>query len=172
MSGTIEIPLTRGKVALIDAADSWVAEYKWYASKDHRTWYAVRRLRLNRRERTMVRLHRLIMAAQPDQQVDHISGNGLDCRRSNLRLTDFIGNGRNRRLGVNSTSGFKGAWPHKGKWQASIKVAGRHRYLGCFGTAEEAARAYDAAAIQLYGEFARLNFPLLSAGGAQGGSGT
>jgi hypothetical protein len=92
--------------------------------------------------------------------IDHRNGDGLDCREKNLRAADNSQNGANQgpRAG---TSRFKGVGLHRatGRWRARIKVNYRDQHLGLFDNPEDAARAYDAAAIEAFGEFARLNFP-------------
>jgi hypothetical protein len=99
----------------------------------------------------------------PTVEVDHRDGNGLNNRRrSNLRVCSHSQNGANQKKHKNNTSGFKGVVLYKDNrsrpWCARIKVEGRHIYLGYFATPDEAAKAYDAAAIRLHGEFARTNF--------------
>jgi hypothetical protein len=109
-----------------------------------------------------VYLHRLLMNAVQTQQVDHANGNSLDNRRENLRFCTSSQNSQNRRR--TSTSGFKGVSlkpRYKSKpWEANIKVAGKLKYLGRFQTPEEAAKAYDSAARDMFGEFAHTNFPI------------
>lgn len=63
----------------------------------------------------------------------------------------------------NNTSGFKGVIFKKkiNKWKAQITFQGKYKSLGCFFCIVKAARAYDKAAIELFGEFARLNFPVI-----------
>jgi hypothetical protein len=102
-------------------------------------------------------MHRLIMAAPDGIGVDHINGDGLDNRRANLRLASQRDNSANMAVRASSATGFKGvSWKRRNrKWQAQI---GR-TYLGIFASAEEAARAYDHAAREAWGEFAHLNFP-------------
>jgi hypothetical protein len=95
--------------------------------------------------------------------IDHIDGNGLNCCRSNLRITDHVGNGRNfvQPQGING-SGYRGVYriPSTGYWHAYIRVApGERIFLGSFRAAEAAARAYDAQARLVHGPFAVLNFP-------------
>ena len=88
--------------------------------------------------------------------IDHINGNPSDNRIANLRECSVRENCLNKRARKDSASGIKGVYlcPH-GKWKAVITVDKNSRYLGYFDTAEEARRAYDEAAVELHGEFAR-----------------
>jgi hypothetical protein len=156
------IELTQGKVALVDDAD-WlmVNQHEWRArrSKHERTWYALANGHPKDGRRTTIYMHRLITGALPAIHVDHINGNGLDNRRANLRLCEPAANGRNRRKNRNGSSQFKGVNRRKdmGRWRASIGVNGKRLHLGTFGTEDEAASAYDRAAVEHFGDFARLN---------------
>jgi hypothetical protein len=109
----------------------------------------------------VVSLHRAILNPPPGVPVDHINGDGLDNRRSNLRACSTAENVRNSRkyAAHRATSKFKGVCLDRGKYRAQIALPGRKLNLGRFASEEEAARAYDAAALQHFGEFARLNFP-------------
>jgi len=151
-----EIPLTGGEVALIDAAD-WplASSYHWCASRGPWTTYVVANIVTPEGKRTMIKLHRLLMNAQPGQLVDHQNNDGLDNRRSNLRLCTTSQNGANNRR----SSGYKGVGWHtvRGKWRAYIMVDRKLRHLGLFGDPWEAAQAYNAAALDAWGEFAHLN---------------
>lgn len=160
-STVCEIPLTRGKVALVDREDyDRVAVHKWHAIKAKCTWYAERGIKIDGRNST-IGLHRELMNAQPGELIDHIDGDGLNCRRSNMRRTDYQGNARNRRMNRTNRHGFKGVRPTaaSGRWTAEITIGGKSHHLGTYDTAEEAARAYDARAAIAHGQYARLNFP-------------
>lgn len=153
------VPLAVGIHALVDASDlPLVEQFGW--SLDPTSRYAVAYLDpLN--PRRCVRMHRLIMQARSDQVVDHINGDGLDNRRTNLRVCTQAENSRNRRKFGGWTSRYKGVSLARGRrtpWRAQIRQGGRVRCLGYFSTEEDAATAYDAAAKEAFGQFARLNF--------------
>ena len=103
-------------------------------------------------------MHRLIMNASKGQMVDHIDGNGLNNQRSNLRFVTIGQNRVNSKLNSNNSSGFRGVYKDGGRWRAEIVCRGKRVRLGNFAKPEEAAEAYDLKAIELFGEFARLNF--------------
>lgn len=111
--------------------------------------------------RKYVTLARLILDAPPEMEADHINGDTLDNRRSNLRLCSRSQNTMNRgRSGVANPTGFRGVRPaYAGKWIAVIREHKRSHHLGTFDNERDAAKAYDAAARRLHGEFARPNFP-------------
>ena len=103
-------------------------------------------------------LHRYIMGVtDPKIFVDHKDGNGLNNQRSNLRICNRNQNGFNRGSDKNTSSKHKGICWYKitSKWVARIN--GKH--LGYFKSEESAAREYDKAAIEIHGDFAKLNFP-------------
>jgi hypothetical protein len=155
---TIEIPLTQGKVALIDDEDfERVSQFKWHALKRPAgKFYAEGKV--NGRK---IRLHRFLMDAPTDMEVDHIDNDGLNCQRYNMRLATHAENGKNRSMGRDNTSGFKGVHFARryGKYQVRIVADGIRYHIGYFDNPVEAARAYDAAARKLHGDFAALNFP-------------
>lgn len=103
-------------------------------------------------------VHRLVTNAKQGEVVDHIDGNKLNCKSSNLRLCTQAENARNQKLRLNNTSGYKGVRQiDNGKFIARIKKDYKYRHLGVFKTKIEAAIAYNEAAQKLHGEFARLN---------------
>lgn len=120
--------------------------------------YAFRIVNVNG-QRVRESMHRVIMDAQQGEEIDHINGDGLDNRESNLRFCTHQENGRNTKKYRNSTSIYKGVSWHQssGRWQVQIKVDGRQNYLGIFPTQDAAALVYNEAAIRLFGRFANLN---------------
>lgn len=156
---TTEVVLTQGFVALVDDDDApMVLAHKWCAFVTPSTVYAVRGIKRADGGRTTTRLHNFLTGWK---FVDHVDGNGLDCRRANLRPATYAQNTWNQKRRSSNTSGYKGVHFEKryGKWEARIRTGDRRLYLGRHATPEDAARAYDAAAIEHHGEFARLNFP-------------
>jgi hypothetical protein len=141
-------------IALFDAADRVLVEQyaHWHAIPARDTFY------VQAGEDTTVLLHRLITSAPKGLLVDHVNRDGLDNRRANLRLCNESQNKANRPAPRSNTSGYKGvSKTPSGRWSAYITVDYRRRALGTFDTAAEAAQAYNAAAIEAWGEFAFLN---------------
>ena len=105
-----------------------------------------------------VKLHRFL-AGIPGLDVDHRDRDGLNCRRLNLRVATRTQNNANRISQPNSTSKFKGVtWDRKrNQWKALIQVSGKSLNLGRFNGEADAAAAYNLAAREAFGEFARLN---------------
>jgi hypothetical protein len=160
-----EIPLTQGKVALIDDEDfARVNAFKWYTLALRKTdgscrYYAWRSVRQPDGKRVWIYLHRFLMNAPADLVVDHVNGNGLDCTRTNMRLATHAQNVQNMRPHKHGVSGFKGIWRRKsGRWQAEIRAEDRRIRLGTYDDPAFAAAIYDAAARQLFGHFSNTNF--------------
>jgi len=104
-------------------------------------------------------LHRFILdVTDPAIQVDHRDHDGLNCTNDNLRIATKCQNQWNQRLNRLNTSGYKGVSWNKKHWIATITINSKATYLGGFASKEAAARAYDAAAREYFGEFACLNF--------------
>ena len=154
-----EIPLTRGKVALVDDEDfEQLFQFQWYADLIRGRWYVMRIAGLRGRKRRIY-MHRDILGIPLGVEVDHKDGNGLNNQRYNLRPATHAQNLQNRGKPSSNTSGYKGvSWfKRDGKWRACIGVDGRVIHLGYYDTAEEAARAYNEAAPKYHGKFAKLN---------------
>jgi hypothetical protein len=103
-------------------------------------------------------LHRQIVGAQAGELVDHINGDSLDNRRSNLRIASASLNGANRHY-ESGVSGYRGVYPaaKPGRWRARIKCGGPLQTLGTFSSPEEAALAYNLAALKAFGPLAIVN---------------
>ena len=155
------LPLTQGKVAIVDAEDfDRFKKYKWHISKSSRTFYASRNKNRKICHKELY-MHRLIINVPPGMFVDHINHNGLDNRRKNLRLCTAQQNARNNRPQRRASSKYKGvSWRKDGKvFRAQIWHNAKSINLGRFKNEIDAARAYDKKARELFGQFAYLNFP-------------
>lgn len=116
------------------------------------------RITINGRKYMAHRLAWLITTgAWPEPEADHKNTNRADNRWDNLRQATEMQNRRNRSIGRNNTTGFKGAFWNKEwrRWSSSITADGKNHFLGYFDTAEKAHEAYCAAADRLHGEFAQ-----------------
>jgi len=156
-SGTAEIVLTRGQVTIIDVDDiDLVLDYGgWIAQYSKGSWKAVRCPRVGE-ENPVYLMHRLIMGASRNEEVDHINHNTLDNRKQNLRLCSHQENMCNSQ--PKGQSEYKGVYPTSwGTWCAAVTVRGERFYLGSFTSEQEAATAYNEAARDKHGEFANLN---------------
>lgn len=161
----VEVPLSQGEVAVVDAADAdAVLQFKWSVAVSDRRLakYAVR----TEADGTAVLLHRSLLGLTKGDPrfIDHIDGDGLNNRRSNLRLCTRSQNALNRgkrppRRGQRSKSRYIGVSHEYGKWVAYADFRGKRTYLGRFTSEIEAAHARDSHVRALHGEFARLNFP-------------
>ncbi len=165
------IPLSQGYVTVVDDEDyEWLNQWNWSVTKYVFPNGRVK-LRADRTVPTVCAdgktkdvtwlMHRVIVGARDGELVDHVDGDGLNNRRSNLRKATPTQNGQNRKSNRNSSSRYKGvSWnARKEEWIAQIQINKKVAYLGHFADEIEAARAYDRAAKEHFGEFARLNFP-------------
>lgn len=156
---TKQIPLTQGKVALVDDADfPRLSQHKWQFHKG----YAKRTYRVKGR-RYSQQMHREILRCPYGDvsiEVDHIDGNGLNNQKSNLRLATKSQNQFNRPAPRNNTSGYKGVQYVRAarKWRAQITVNGHTVHIGLFNHKEDAAYAYDSFARKHANTFAVTNF--------------
>lgn len=162
-----KIPLTQGEFAIVDDRDfEELSRWRWsLVVCKSGIKYAARGTR-NRKEGTQetILMHRQITRAPKGKRIDHRDGDGLNNRRKNLRFATPHQNCCNSKKPLTNRSGFKGVFAnhYQGKrksstyFTASIRK-GKSIHIGSFKTAEEAAKAYNAKALELFGEFARLN---------------
>lgn len=169
----IKVPLgQQGHMALIDDEDArLVSEVKWQIFVDRPgLWYAFRVFHDESGNKVRTLLHRAVLDAKPGQIVDHIDGDGLDCRRHNLRFCTSQQNSWNMKRSINQRAGkYRGVAWNKTQKKWIVRIAGvgtcgprgsvLRKHLGCFDDPVEAAKAYDRAAVHFHGEFASLNFP-------------
>lgn len=145
---TIKLKLQTGNYAVIDESDyELVSRYKWY--EDH--GYA--RTSSNGKK---IYMHRLVMGS-PSSQVDHINRDRLDNRKANLRVCSDLQNKWNLPKQKRNKSGYKGVTRHSNLWRATIVVNGKQKSLGYHKEKLDAARAYDKAALEYFGEYAAIN---------------
>lgn len=155
-NGTATIILTRGYTATIDSDDiDLVAGWNWTAFVRPRTVYALRRATVANQSYTIY-LHRWLLDAPHTHEVDHIDSDGLNCRRSNMRLATRKENAVHVRGWERAVSKYVGVSRHEqsGKWRAYVD----HKHIGLYDTEEDAARARDFVVRQLRGPWAQLNF--------------
>lgn len=165
MNDGFRFSIGNGLFAIVDLADESIARaYNWHAARNQGGMAYVCRWICGNGTARRARLHRDLMGAKDGEIVDHINGDTLDNRRGNLRITDAAGNSRNAgRRRKNTTSVYKGVIPSQRPsmpWRSNIISGGKRYCLGNFPTQEAAARAYDAKALELHGEFARTNVHL------------
>lgn len=157
------IPLTQNQNAIVDTEDcEWLNQWNWHAhwSECTKSFYALRTVHYKDGTCEQFRMHRVIMECGPEEETDHKNHDTLDNRRLNLRKCTREQNMVNRSLRKDNTSGFTGVTKYLNKWKAELRIKGRERInLGIFSTPEEAAKAYDAARKEHFGEFSRPNIP-------------
>lgn len=155
--------MTRGLSAKVDDDDyARLAAVHWYPVSHRGRWYARNETGTGARghtRRTYRYMHKEIIDIPPGKIIDHKNGDSLDNRKENLRACTRLQNMANQKLSKRNTSGYKGVRKEWNRWTATIYKQGIRYKIGAFETAEEAARAYDAKAKELSGEFAFLNFP-------------
>ena len=151
------IKLWWGKWAIVDAEDyGRLSKYKWCAVDGGRSWYA----KTFGRDGTVLSMHRMVLDAPKGLIVDHIDHNGLNNRRSNLRLCTRKQNNYNKRPRKGCSSKYKGVsfCKKRNRFRVFINYNKKQYYIGVFKDEIEAAKAYDRKAREFFGEFAYLNF--------------
>jgi hypothetical protein len=154
---TKQIPLSQGKVAIVDdELYDYLAQWKWSVTLNRNRYYA---RRTDWKTKKKIYMHRLIANVPSGLMVDHINDDSLDNRRENLRVCTNAQNLVNTGKPKSNTSGFKGvSWSKFAKkYQAYISKNGKRFHLGYFDDNTTAALAYDYAAIELHGPFAKTN---------------
>jgi hypothetical protein len=161
---TARVPLTKGYEAVIDLADlplvdgrNWRAQFITRKSGGPPLVYAVSNVPRVNGYRFAEYMHRVILTPSPDFVADHIDGDGLNNRRSNLRPASRAQNARNSRRHIKTKTGHKGVYWRDDirKFEAHIR-AGKKHVLGYFSSLEDAAAAYAKASAELHGEFGRV----------------
>lgn len=154
------ITLTQGRCAIVDDDDyDRIALHKWCLHRVRNNIYAKRAIAVDGKHVTIL-MHREILSEPVSFGIDHWNNIGLDNRKSNLRICDQSLNQANQdKRRTTATSTFKGvSWCTRDrKWTVRLTVDRKCRNLGNFDSEVEAARAYNAAAIAAFGEFAKLN---------------
>lgn len=140
--------------AIIDLEDVNICKnYKWSLKESNNIKYVVSYNMNNKK--SLIRLHRLIMNAQKDQEVDHINHDTLNNRKSNLRLCSHQENMMNRKIPLNNTSGVIGvSWSELHKhWQSQIEYKDEHIHLGWYKNKNDAIKARKNAEKKYFKEF-------------------
>jgi hypothetical protein len=141
------IPLTQGKFAQVDCEDyAKVIQYKWYAHKHGKTFYARRNVRVGKNQQSNIKMHHFLFGKPPDgYEYDHLDGNGLNNQRANILLKTHRQNCQNRH--ISKASKYPGiSWFKRTKqWIAQIQINGVNMGLGYFPTEESAYDAYKKA---------------------------
>jgi len=158
------IPLTQGKVALVDDEDfERMNQFKWQVMKNRNTFYATRCVWLKdqKKKKTLYMAREILRLSDPEIIADHINHNGLDNRKGNLRQCTHTQNKQNRKKRCKASSRFKGVhfFKRSNTWKSQISIKGKETHIGSFHNEHEAALAYNIAALNHFGEFAHINLP-------------
>lgn len=164
MTAEVFIPLGRGKYAVMDLMD-WekIQGYSWSAYRSKSGVEYARGFKQVAGKRDDPALHQVLLGDPPSGfTIGHLDGDGLNCRRKNIKFLTFQQNAQGpRRKGAGASSKFRGvSWNKNSKnWRASIYIEKRVMHLGSFSGEIKAALAYDTAARKYFGEHAAPNFP-------------
>lgn len=142
---------------VVDREDyPYLSQFNWFVD---RKGYALRSLPRNGGQSLKVRLHRELIGAKKGEIVDHINRDKLDNRKSNLRIVTPSQSCMNQGLRKDNQCGYRGVSYRKdsGKWRAWINIDHKRTHLGSYTTADEAALAYNVAAMKYFQEYAVLN---------------
>jgi hypothetical protein len=156
-----EIPLTQGKVALVDDSDfERLSKYKWFATQNRKNgnWYARTTIMTKDTKcgHTSIGMHRMILGDE-FKVIDHKDGNGLNNQRLNLRGCSYAQNQMNKCIARTNKTGYKGVFFNGKKYVAKVGVNRRSIHLGTFSTAIEGAKAYNQYVNTHFGEFANVS---------------
>lgn len=150
------IRLSDGKIAVCDGSEyNYVSKHKWTSDNGQYAFFT------DNKNKKTVKLHNYLFGELRNGFViDHINGDGLDCRSINMRVASFQENNLNRKNKIRSSQ-YKGvSWDSsRNKWIVSIQVNGVTKHIGRFDDEISAAKAYDKKAWKLFGQYAKLNFP-------------
>jgi len=144
-----------GDILIDDCDYDLVKDYNWHCAKSRNTFYAVSVFKNKK-----IKMHRFILSPKSSEIIDHINGNGLDNRRNNLRIVTASQNRMNCGSYKGTSSIYKGVTYREEykKWVSGVRFKGVRYNLGTFDNEIAAAVAYDKKSIELFGEFARVNF--------------
>lgn len=150
MKGRVTIKAAGGQLFHVDGTDAKVVrQYRWYVDNG----YVARSVYKGSKKYKLL-LHRWMLNAPDDRFVEFRNSNPLDCTRKNLRITKSISKGHKR---PGAKSKYKGVTKKAKRWVASIRIEGVLHHLGYFDRESDAAKAYDAAAVEEFGKFAKTN---------------
>lgn len=135
-----------------------VCNYTWFTKKAvNNSYYVYCSITENKKDKKLL-LSRLLMNPPKTMVVDHIDGNSLDNRRSNLRICTKGENNRNAKKNKRGLVKYKGVGIRKsGRYYAQIQFNGINHCLGTYDTPEEAAKIYNKYALRYFGVYARIN---------------
>lgn len=155
-----EIILSSGIICQVDDEDlERLNSHRWFVIKKKHTCYAVAFKKVDGKT-VSTTMHRLLTAAKDGELVDHMDRNGLNNKKSNLRICNISENSTNRKKKAGTSSNYRGvSYAKKNKaWFVFISKNKKKKFIGAFKDEEQAARAYDREAKILHGQFANLNF--------------